>query len=87
MSVNRIFNVLLLYLGVLGLREGDNAVNKTSSKIARKSYDQAPNDSVSWRDGFQSTDVKTTKIRENTLEEEQKGFLFSRTNFVLTSLV
>lgn len=29
MSVNRIFNVLLLYLGVLGLREGDNAVNKT----------------------------------------------------------
>lgn len=47
MSVNRIFNVLLLYLGVLGLREGDNAVNKTSSKIARKSYDQAPNDSVS----------------------------------------
>ena len=47
MSVNRIFNVLLLYLGVLGLREGDNALNKTPSKIARESYDQAPNDSVS----------------------------------------
>lgn len=46
MSVNRIFNVLLLYLGVLGLREGDNAVNKTPSKIVRGSYDQAPNDSV-----------------------------------------
>ena len=47
MSVNRIFNVVLLYLGVLGLREGDNAVNQTPSKIARGSYDQAPNDSVS----------------------------------------
>lgn len=47
MSVNRIFNVVLLYLGVLGLREGDNAVNQTPSKIARESYDQAPNDSVS----------------------------------------
>lgn len=46
MSVNRIFNVLLLYLGVLGLREGDNTVNQTPSKIARGSYDQAPNDSV-----------------------------------------
>ena len=40
MSVNRIFNVLLLYLGVLGLREGDNAVNKTPSKIARGSYEE-----------------------------------------------
>ena len=46
MSVNRIFNVLLLYLGIVGLREGDNAVNKTPSKITRGSYDQAPNDSV-----------------------------------------
>lgn len=26
-SVNRIFNILLLYLGVLGLMEGDNIVN------------------------------------------------------------
>ena len=58
MSVNRIFNVLLLYLGVHGLREGDNIVNQTPSKIARGSYDQALNDSVTWRDGFQSTDVK-----------------------------
>ena len=64
MSVNRIFNVLLLYLGVLGLREGDNAVNQTPSKIARESYDQAPNDSVTWRDGFQSTDVKPQKLEK-----------------------
>ena len=64
MPVNRIFNVLLLYLGVLGLREGDNALNKTPSKIARESYDQAPNDSVSWRDGFQSTDVKPQKLEK-----------------------
>lgn len=46
MSVNRIFNVLLLYLGVLGLREGDNAVNQTPSKIAQGSYDQGLDDSV-----------------------------------------
>ena len=64
MSVNRIFNVLLLYLGVLGLREGDNAVNKTPSKIARESYDQAPNDSVTWKDSFQSTDVKPQKLEK-----------------------
>ena len=37
LSVNRIFNVLRLYLGVLGLREGDNAANQTPSKIARGS--------------------------------------------------
>ena len=62
MSVNRIFNVLLLYLGVLGLREGDNTVNQTPSKIARGSYDQAPNDSVTWRDGIDR--CKTTKLEK-----------------------